>query len=240
MNQSILSVAVALLMALPTVAPAQHDGDIEFEYAAGQIGFVNGDPGYADGLTVFGAEMTFNPGGFGHGSTIFPGFEHEDGGLTPGDLIDYTVLQSRFGNYLNYWNPLTGLVENTPDLFRIDNFDIGSGGNHLVGQLTGGGGPPAGHFIGMVDGSGDFHHHVRFNLVNPNSAAVGAYAILFDLRSSNPLIADSDPFWIVWNFGMSETDHAAAMSFFAAPEPGSLPLLLIAGLGALCRRRRAS
>lgn len=216
-------------------AVAQHAGDAEFKYDGGSIVFEadSGTPGFADGHILFGADM--GVGGLFDGFTDEPGFISETDiglGIGPNDIIDYNVLQSRFGYYLNYWHPTTGVVENT--LTTLDISDNPAGGL-TVSALNGGTGTGV---VGQADALGDFHSHVGFQLA-PGSD-FGVYGLLMELDSSNAGINNSQPFWIVFNYGVDEATHEAGVAYFAGvPEPGSLSILgLISLVGLTYRARR--
>lgn len=206
---------------------AQHLGDVEFEYDGGQIFIVNGEEGFEDGKKVFEADMGF--GGLFDGFTDDPGFisEGPSHGIGPGDTISYTILQSRFGYFLNYWNPATGLVEQTTSTLDVDGIT-----SQTISSLIGGNGA-----IGQADLAGDFHSHLDFQL--SSGSAVGAYALLVEMSTNSPGINNSDPFYIVFGYGITSAQHGAAAAAFAGvPEPGTIGLLSVGALVGLVRFRR--
>lgn len=208
---------------------AQHAGDLEFEYDGGQISIVNGEEGFEDGKKIFEAEMGFS--GLFDGYTDDPGFisEGPDHGIGVDDIISYNVLQSRFGFFLNYWNPTTGLVETTASTLEIDGL-----ANQTISSLMGGGG-----VIGEADEFGDFHSHLDFQL--SSGSAVGAYALLIELSTNASGVSKSEPFYFVFGYGIDETQHGDAVAKFAGvPEPGAIGLLTAGALAGLVRLRRRS
>ena len=56
------------------------------------------------------------------------------------------------------------------------------------------------------------------------------------------VLTDSDPFWLVFNYGLEEDDFETAVGDIAGvnaiPEPGFAGLMGLAALGAFCFRRR--
>ncbi len=216
------------LVLLVHAAQAQHAGDLQFKYDGGQIFIANGEAGFEDGTKMFEAEMGF--GGLFDGFTDEPGFISEVDvglGIGPQDIISYNILQSRFGYFLNYWNPTTGLVEST-----VSTLDIDGLASLTISSLSGGGG-----ILGQADALGDFHAHLDFQLT-PGSAA-GAYALLVDLQTDAGGIAGSDPFYIVFGYGIDEVQHGQAVAKFAGvPEPGSIGLLACGAIAGLVRFRR--
>ena len=114
-----------------------------------------------------------------------------------------------------------------------------------VGPVSGSG------FIGQAGAGGDVHTHIDFNLApqSLDASAYGAYGLLVGLTSieadgMTPTgIADSDSFYLVFNFGLTEPDFEEAVGAFASqvPEPSSLVLMgTAAGILGLFRRRRRS
>lgn len=226
-----LWLVAALVCALYAGNVAAQHIDIEFSYENSSIVFHGGELGTLDGARLF--EADFPDSGPFAGFTDEPGFisEAPTHGIIAGNIIDYVVLQSRFGYFLNYWNPATGLVENTAASLNIADAPAG---DWLVTASTGGGSGPG--FIGQADANGDFHHHIDFELTG---AAPGAYATLFRLNTTEAGIADSENFYIVWAYGITEAEHGAAVEYFAnaIPEPGCLSFAGILSLLALRRKR---
>lgn len=203
---------------------AQHDGDVDFEYEGGKLVFEDGP--------VFEGE--FPTSGLFARFTSDPGFEtHEP--IGPGDIISYNVLDN-----LYYWSGVTqDFASPGATTITIDN---AVGADTIVGAGTGIMIP--GGIIGQASGSGDFHAHINFVL--SEFADFGAYGLLLQLSTDDPLIDDSDPFFFVFNYGLNETlfDTAAIPAFeavLAVPEPSSFVLSAL-GVGALglaaWRRRR--
>lgn len=218
----------------------EHDGDIEFKYDGSQISVLDGEAGFQDGKVVYERELIF--GGIDDGYSSFPGFisETELGpgfGIPVGDTISIEFMQSRFGYFLNYWDPSDGMVKSTASSMALG-FENelpftsltsnGGGGSFILGQSE---------EAEVGNPIGDFHKHFDY-LLSPN-AAVGAYAILARLKTNAAGIGNSDPFYIVFGYGIDETDHGRAVEHFAGvPEPGSIGLLACAAVAGLVRFRR--
>jgi len=234
---------------------AQHS-DVEFGYdslSSPSSFVIEANDVTTEGFILFESEMEeldpFSPGDF---SSDEPGFATNDAeGLlvNQDDQIWLNALDasahSSFGvGYVNYYNPITdsleatgrlGIYDNsgfTPDLF-LDGASIESGVNP--------------QFIGLGDIDGDVHDHLVVDLLDDSTAPLGAYGILFQMQSDFS-IADgtmdlsSDPFWIVWNHGMSEADFdSQALSSFgisSVPEPSSACILGFGLVSLVMRRRR--
>lgn len=227
-----LCTAAVLLLCLSPVALAQHS-DIEFSYAGGMIDIEFGPEGQ-----VFEADLPTS--GLFEQISADPGFASEsvEGlGILPNDLIDYNVLGP-----LMYHNGTT--FAPVPAGAHIDILDVPSGGmtvdDTTVGPVSGGG------VIGQADGAGEFHSHVDFELqpLGLGAPEYGAYGILMDISTDEPGIDNSDPFFVVFNFGLDEPVFEGAVEAFAAvvPEPASLALALSGGallaVGVWRRRRR--
>lgn len=67
---------------------------------------------------------------------------------------------------------------------------------------------------GSVASGGTMHVHP---LVEITGAVTGAYGVQLQLLTSRPGIAPSDEFWVVYNYGMSESLFEIAIAAFAAP-----------------------
>jgi hypothetical protein len=104
--------------------------------------------------------------------------------------------------------------------------------DRTISSLIGGGG-----VLGQADGIGDFHSHLGFQL--SNGSAVGAYALLVELSTDRSGVSKSDPFYIVFGYGIDETQHGDAVAKFAGvPEPGAIGLLTSGAIAALTGFRR--
>lgn len=219
--------AVALSIALASdLAFAQHDhGDIEFTYESGRIAIEFGDEG-----RVF--EGDFGDFAGGPDETDDPGFgsEVDEGlGVDPGDIIGYKVLGP-----LNYHDG---------SAFAATSASMALGNAGGVDITVDAGTLAAGGLIGQADSAGDVHTHIDFAI--NSTAPTGAYGLLLSLTAFDssmqpkPGIADSEPFYIVFNRGLDEVVFEEAVGAFAAtiPEPASLMLASI-GAAVVCGRRR--
>lgn len=155
-----------------------------------------------------------------------PGFFSEaliDLGLLPNDIITYNILDNlTFWDGTSFTNPIAGTqiyIENTGN--TPDTIVTTSSGTQL-------GDPVQGHnFIDRADSSGDLHTHIDFALEIDGSTATptyGAYGMLMSLSTDRAGIADSDPFYLLFNFGLSTQDFDTAITEF---EQLLVPSLLV-------------
>lgn len=224
----------AIAIAITGSTFAQHS-DIEFGIAGGKIDIEFGAEGQ-----VF--ESEFGTVGLTEQFTDDPGFGSEVaeglGGWTPGTIIDYNILGP-----LEYHDGTSFAA--VPSGVSILIGDNPTGGLTVdastVGPVSGTG------IIGDADGLGDVHTHIDFTL-QPGQADVGdnppagAYALLMELTTDEAGIANSDPFYIVFNWGLPDGGVAfeGAVEAFASqvPEPTSLAIVGIGSMLVLSRRRR--
>lgn len=88
-----------------------------------------------------------------------------------------------------------------------------------------------------ADGPSGFDEHPFYQLVN-NEA--GVFLLNIRITSSDSSIAASEPIWLVFNNGLDELTHDAAIEFteqFIVPAPSAAAVLAIGGLMASRRRR---
>lgn len=225
--------AAGAILAVAGPVRAQHS-DIEFQYDAGKIAVEFGPEGQ-----VF--EADFATTGLFEQSTDDPGFDSEElpNGLFPGDVIGFNILGPLVYHNGNAFAPVpTGaaiLIEDAlSSVLTIDASTLSASG--VAGQAFDAG-----------NGRGDIHGHIDFSLtpLSLDTPDYGAYGFLMQLTTDEPGIAESDPFYVVFNFGLEEDEtlpgphfHDAVQDFAAiVPEPGSFALLSLGGL-ALLRRRR--
>lgn len=231
--------AATAMFVVAAGAFAQHGGDILVDYQGGKI-FVKPGP---EGL-VFEGEFSPPEPLLGEPLpfTDDPGFDtlgEETGhyGLIPGDILGYNVMGPLVFHDGN------ALATPTADLLII---------RGVTATVTGSSGFQGGFGIGIVDLDFDdfgqpigvFHKHVQYKLSSA-LAPTGAYGVQLQLWSNNLTIAPSDPFWIIFNWGLDEeTFEDAVHDITAIPEASSLALAVLAGVPAaafaLRRRRRRS
>ncbi len=148
-----------------------------------------------------------------------PGFFSErdlGGGTTPNDIVGYNVLDD-----LVFWSEGDFATPRSDTNIRILN-NPQSVEDTLVGTETGEqrfSFDPLANTIGQSSGSGDFHAHVDFRL-DPRSSdpeeqpLFGVYGMKLSLSTDNPNIAESDPFFIVFQFGIEDDQFAEAIDDF--------------------------
>ncbi|HMO13038.1 MAG TPA: PEP-CTERM sorting domain-containing protein [Pirellulaceae bacterium] len=248
--------AIALLLSLSTQLRAMHD-DVEFGYnnlTVPSSFVIEGDNFTWDNLLYFSSKMEefdpFNPGDFGSDEPGFTTNPAEGFLINPGDRIFLRVLNatdfSTYGvGYVNFYNPNTGFLEASADR-RLS-------GDHNTGSLQtlffNGLGIETGDnplFLGAGNASGNLHDHIFFDLLDDNTAPFGAYGVLLRLESDfasngfNGIDLVSDPFWFIWNHGMTSADfnQFALPAFGAIPEPNALLVVAAIGGFGLARRRR--
>lgn len=168
----------------------------------------------APGLRVFGVEFGEDP--------LFP-FAAFDPGFQS-NLTDTSIALNLYAG-LGLWNG-AGFDAAPVDLFM-------SYGPYLAG--TGSGGSAVFTF------EDDLHVHPDFFLdESGGEPAAGIYLASFNVAADG--YQSSETFWVVFNLGMSEEDHDAAIEWTEAnlvPAPGAISLLglLMASRQARSRRR---
>jgi len=232
----IAAAAVAVVLGTVASAHAQHS-DVEFLFENGRIEVEFGDEGQ-----VFEGE--FPTSGLEEQFTDDPGFAQEDGtDPFPTDtLIDYNILGP-----LVYHNGSGFLPVPAGAQIQIDDNPSGSltVTDATVGPVTGPG------VVGTANGG---HAHIDFTLQpgefdTGNNPPAGAYGLLMELTAVQdnanldpvPGVGNSDPFFIVFNFGLDEPVFETAVGDFASivPEPTTLAVVGVGSMLMLARRRTA-
>jgi len=236
--------AFTVLLCLTAFGSAQ-DGhghsDVEFQYVDNTIDVEFGDEGavFESEFATEGADLQF---------AGEPGFasELEEGmGIGAGDQIVYNVLSD-----LMYWNgsfqpaPNNAQIRvlNVPPSPVVPDTIIGAGTGIQMGSFD-----PALNRIGGAEADGDFHNDLDFLLEPKGDTAdesmFGAYGFLISLSTDADGISDSEPFAMVFNFGMEEEMFEQGVAAFASavPEPASSisPVAALVCWG-LWRRRRCA
>jgi hypothetical protein len=183
--------------------------DIQFSYAAGKILVDTGQtPGVAVGefpVDGFFKQFDNNPGFASEGDVGF--------GINPHDTVYYNVLEN-----LTYWDGSSFQSPAAATQIRVDN---NGAPDTIIGSTSGaqpGAHAPLANGIGQADGLGNLHSHLSFFLEpNPSPApAYGVYGLQLSLSSSAAGITASDPFFIAFNFGLSESQFVDAVQQYAS------------------------
>lgn len=220
-----------LLFAVSTPLMGQHAGDIELGYdnlANPSAIVVTPTEFTCDGLQFFESDFEeldpFNPGDF---SSDEPGYTGNPGAgmlVNSGDRIWVEALDARlhsqFGvGFVNYFNPSTGQLEADGRVAVIDN---SSSTPNLIldgDEIVSG---PELQFVDVANGIGDIHDHIVIDLLDDSTAPAGAYGVMFQLKADfspgdGETDVESEPFWIIWNYGMLSNDFELSLAAFGGP-----------------------
>lgn len=150
-----------------------------------------------------------------------PGFFNErdnGGGTGPSDIVGYNVLDDLIfwsdGDFATPRDTTEIRIINNPR--TLDNTFIGTGTGEQRATFD-----DLSNTIGQSSSAGDFHSHVDFRLDpisnDPDESPLpGAYGLKLSLSSDNADIQESDPFFIVYRFGIDQEQFARALDDFGA------------------------
>lgn len=222
--------AAAALWPLASTAQHIHAGDVQPDIVAGQIVLPSSQTHGATGGALF--EGDFGDLVKGPYKTSSPGFNTF--AFTAGTIVNYTALGG-----LSYFDGLNWSSHvPTQEYVRLE----GNGGEDTRWTVSGPSGDLSG-LLGQVSSNGELHEHLDFSVarIGGGTPAVGAYLIQLQLTADG--YGSSDPFYLVFNRGLSVTAFESGVEALTAPvpEPGTWALML-AGLGLVgvaLRRRQA-
>ncbi len=234
------SAAIALGVLASPAAFAQHS-DIEVAVVSGKI---VADPlGEAatalNGYKLF--EADFGDFALGPNGTKNPGFAdaHDlpSSGFAGGNVLYIRPLET-----LSFWD---GAMWTAPASAGTTLSIKDALGAFLTINSAGATVPAGGGLIDEFDSGGGLHQHVDF-MIN-SGAPTGAYRLTAQLWATetylgSPIYTDSDPFYLVFNRGLSTDAFEASVTALMVPEASTYALML-AGLGVVltgvARRRLA-
>lgn len=218
-KQMLISGAIAAASVLSGAAQAQalHEGDIELAVQSGKVLTLGAAAVHGvDGGAIY--ESDFGDLAGGPYRTDDPGFDSDNGTFASGTLVQYRALGA-----LQFWNgstwsasvPSTEYVQIEGNLGEITKWTTSG----VLGDVTG--------LIGEAGSVGKVHEHLDLRVLRDVAGAptVGAYLVQLQVQANG--YTDSDPFYVVFNRGLSATAFEGAVQTLTTPvpEPGSWALM---------------
>jgi hypothetical protein len=165
------------------------------------------------------------------------------GNLPAAGVIQYNILSN-----LVYWSGSGDPQFITPPTGSYVALTMGLNTRTLDGDS----GYQTGSLVQSVTSTGVVHKHFVTSLfadagasnvpgdVNFKTPENGVYAFELELTmATGGMTYTSNPFWVVFNNGLSEDQHeAAGAALSSVPEPASLSVLGLGAAGLLCRRKK--
>jgi hypothetical protein len=244
---------VVVLIASSSVQ-GQH-ADLKPDVFGGRIvtdGWIDATSTLIPGLRVFGYDFQEDPLDPYFASD--PGFNTAGGSNLPaGSQLRFNFLDAtQFGlsSNLSYWNGVGTVSFGTPPTAETLRLNLG-GQNRTAGAAIG---EIAGFSLATAGANGSVHVHINSFLqgsdgnsdpADGNNPANGVYLLPLELASSEIALADSLPLFLVYNNGLDEAAHDAAIEWVETnlvpiPEPATIRFLFVAtAVSVLCLRRCA-
>jgi hypothetical protein len=220
MKAFITAVGAVAVLATPVVAGEKEPhSDVEIRTDNGRLITGTLNEGMFVRERVFGSEL----GEVVPNITDEPGFDAQDGTLTPNSMLGFNLMNS-----LRVWNGSDfDTVSDSTMTLSFLTLEATTSSN--PGEVVNG-------FNFLVDQFGGMHDHPAFILNAP--ASTGVY--LLEMQFTGGGFADSESFYIVFNQNEDDSIHDAAIDYVRdviVPAPGVGGLLAACGLVALRRRR---
>jgi hypothetical protein len=229
---------IAILSA-PVFVQAQH-ADVKPDVISGRIvtdGWVDATSELVPDLRVFGYDFQEDPLDPYFASD--PGFNTAGASALPaGSQLRFNILDAaQFGltSNLSFWNGAGAVSFVAPPTSETLRLNLG-GQNRTAGAATG---EIAGFSLATAGANGSVHVHINSFLQGSdgnsdpsdgNNPANGIYLIPLELTSSDAAVADSLSLFLVYNNGLDEAVHDAAIEWVETnlvpiPEPSTMVLM---------------
>lgn len=231
MRQLIMGGLLAAATLIPGLAMAEehlHEGDVIPSVVAGKITVTSSQTLSDGGFALF--EGDFGDLIKGPYKTSAPGFNTL--AFAPSTIVNYSAVGS-----LKFWDGLSwSSTLPANEYVRLDGNlgeDTRWNGSGVTGDATG--------LLGQADG-GELHEHLDFSVarVGGGVPSIGAYMVGLSLSATG--YTSSDPFYLVFNRGLSMENFETSVEALTSPVPEPSTWLLaclgLAAVGASSVKRR--
>jgi hypothetical protein len=233
MRQFFISGLLVTSLLVPSWVLAEdhvHAGDIQPTIVAGKITLESGQTLAANGATLY--EGDFGDLIKGPYKTTTPGFNTFD--FAANTVVNYTAVGS-----VSFWDGLSWSNAVPRSEYVLLEGNLGEEtkwtSNGPAGDVTG--------LLGQASAGGhELHEHLAFSVASSlgGTPSVGAYLVGLQLSATG--YTSSDPFYLVFNRGLTSENFETSVSALTSPVPEPLSWLLmltgVAVMGAVVSRRR--